>query len=168
MSELETCPFCSEPIAADAGECPYCQEILGPPTRGSVLAEGQVGKRVPAEELDDLTAAYVRGVQLRGAILSGMDLFSANLVAADLRSADLAEANLSNADLGGADLTGANLRGADLSDANLGSADLRGAYLAGADLSGTTYDDFTLWPDGFDPQAAGAIYARPAKNRSPE
>jgi len=42
-------------------------------------------------------------------------------------------------------LRGADLRGAGLSGANLGGADLEGANASGA----------TVWPDGFDPAAAG-------------
>lgn len=45
--------------------------------------------------------------------------------------------------------------------AYLGGANLRGAHLEGmmdvADLSWARYDDKTLWPEGFDPEAAGAI-----------
>ena len=43
------------------------------------------------------------------------------------------------------DLRGANLRGANLGDANLWGANLRDAKA----------NSHTVWPDGFDPQAAG-------------
>ncbi len=33
---------------------------------------------------------------------------------------------------------------------------LKGANLTGADLTGALYDDKTVWPDGFDPDKAGA------------
>jgi hypothetical protein len=46
----------------------------------------------------------------------------------------------------------ANLRGADLRGTNLQDADLGGANLRGA-----RYDAGTVWPEGFDPDAAGAI-----------
>jgi uncharacterized protein YjbI with pentapeptide repeats len=64
-----------------------------------------------------------------------------------LRKADLTETNLNKVDLSKADLSGADLRKADLHKANL----------CGANLSGAVYDKETIWPDGFDPQAAGAI-----------
>jgi uncharacterized protein YjbI with pentapeptide repeats len=32
------------------------------------------------------------------------------------------------------------------------------ANLQGADLRGVRYNEHTIWPDGFDPMAAGAIY----------
>jgi uncharacterized protein YjbI with pentapeptide repeats len=92
-------------------------------------------------------------------------------------------ANLSNADLTGtklmqADFTQANLTGAILSGANLNGADLSGANLSGANLNqtvlkGTRYNTKqilvkdsqgnilvkvlpTIWPQGFNPKAAGA------------
>ena len=49
------------------------------------------------------------------------------------------------------DLFGANLSRADLCEANLSFANLRGA-----DLRGAKYDSSTVWPDGYDPAAAGA------------
>ena len=33
-----------------------------------------------------------------------------------------------------------------------------GANLAGANLIGATVDAETVWPDGFDPEAAGVIF----------
>ena len=44
-------------------------------------------------------------------------------------------------------LAGATLRGASLYEANL----------SGADLCGACYNANTLWPEGFDPEAAGAV-----------
>ncbi len=63
----------------------------------------------------------------------------------------------------GADLTRANLSGADLRRANLSGADLRRADLSGAnleeaDLDRATADKYTLWPEGFDPVAAGVTF----------
>jgi hypothetical protein len=80
------------------------------------------------------------------------DLGSANLGSADLRSANLRYANLRYANLGSADLRSANLRYANLRYANLGYANLRYANLGSA-----TYNHLTVWPDGFDAQAAGAV-----------
>lgn len=45
---------------------------------------------------------------------------------------------------------GANLRGA-----NLGGANLRGANLRGANLWAALANEWTRWPDGFDPDKAG-------------
>ena len=65
-----------------------------------------------------------------------------------LKGAKLEQADLSGANLYRADLRGADLRGADLYRANLFGADLRKAE----------YDTDTKWPDGLDPEAAGAVF----------
>ena len=118
---------------------------------------------------------------LRGAKLERLDLFGARLPEANLRCASLAGTNLESADLRlarlevanlawvrlkGADLRGANLRCAclvfaDLSEANLAfanleSADLETARLQNADLTSATYNADTVWPESYDPEAAGA------------
>ena len=36
-------------------------------------------------------------------------------------------------------------------------ADLQGVDLSGANLRGASYDANTKWPEGVDPQAAGAV-----------
>ena len=113
-----------------------------------------------AEGRDDL-----KKVDLSRANLSFVNLHKADLSEANLSEADLSSANLSSAILRGADLREANLSGADLppfSSANLSSAilrgaDLREANLSGADLREAKYDNNTIWPDGFDPKAAGAV-----------
>ncbi len=95
----------------------------------------------------DLSQADLRGADLRGANLSEADLISTRLKGANLRGADLSEAILA-----GADLRSANLFRADLNGADLIFADLRGANLSQAE-----YTKNTIWPEGFDPDAAGAI-----------
>jgi len=101
----------------------------------------------------DLRDAKLQGVNLEGADLRDADLRDADLRDADLRGADLRDADLRDADLRGAKLDFAELRGAKLHRADLQDADLRGA-----DLRGASYDRYTVWPDDFDPDAAGAIY----------
>ena len=54
-------------------------------------------------------------------------------------------------------LNGAILNGAKLSGAILSGTDLRGAKLSSTFLSGAIYDQNTIWPQGFDPEKAGAI-----------
>ena len=54
----------------------------------------------------------------------------------------MSEANLTSADLSGADLRWAHLTEACLIDAN---------------LTGVQYNADTKWPEGFDPQSAGAV-----------
>ena len=123
-----------------------------------------------------LRSATLNGARLTGARLSGTDLTDARadrvrlergtLIAAILEDADLAQADLTGANLTGANLDGADLTGAKLAQTTLTDADLEGAILVNADLTGAvltgatlkdaTYSAQTRWPDGFDPQAAGA------------
>ena len=120
----------------------------------------------------DLTEADLTEADLTGALLLHTNLIFADLKGGNLRGAILNDANLSGADLSGAVLSGAvlnraDLRGTNLSGANLGAASLSGADLGATGLSradlgatslnGATYDETTLWPKDFDPDAAGAV-----------
>jgi hypothetical protein len=78
-------------------------------------------------------------------LIEGRNLNNADLSGADLRRAYLRRAYLAEADLAGADLT----------EANLLWARLRGAK---ADEEGAKADEDTIWPEGFDPEAAGVIF----------
>jgi hypothetical protein len=118
------------------------------------------------------------GRDLHGLDLSHVDLSNASLSSADLRQSDLTASDLSGAlltfvDFRGAILKDANLQGAnlvqakfedaDLENADLSEARLHAAIIDGVDLSTVTlesalYNQLTTWPDGFDPEAAGAIY----------
>jgi len=42
--------------------------------------------------------------------------------------------------------------------ANLSGATLTGATLTGADLGGAKANQDTIWPEGFDPEAAGVTF----------
>jgi uncharacterized protein YjbI with pentapeptide repeats len=85
---------------------------------------------------------------------------------ADLTGICLANAYLDDADLTGACLRGANLAGAFMNRTNLTNADLRDAYFSpfetagaifdGIILTGAEVDEWTPWPEGFDPLAHGA------------
>lgn len=100
----------------------------------------------------DLSGAYLNAAKLRYADLSNAKLSDTNLSGANLHGATLVEADLSDASLHGTDLSGTKLN-----DARLHYADLVDAILSGADLTNAKYNKETKWPDGFDPQAAGAI-----------
>ena len=52
----------------------------------------------------------------------------------------------------------ANLEGANLADADLRRADMRNANLQDANLAGVWYNSNTRWPEGFDPEEAGAVF----------
>ncbi len=77
-----------------------------------------------------------------------------------VRALTLSGADLSGADLYGADLSRANLSGAYLSGAYLSGANLSGADLSGANLSRASYDQLTLWPEGFDVAKSAAVHGR--------
>jgi uncharacterized protein YjbI with pentapeptide repeats len=87
----------------------------------------------------------------RGAVFAGSNLKGSAFSGSDLTNSDFSNADLSDANLDGAVLTGASLRKADLRRATL-----RFAKLAGADLLDAVYNQATIWPDEFDPVAAGA------------
>ena len=81
---------------------------------------------------------------------------------ADFRSTNLQEADLSGARLEGAHLEDAILVNAWLKDivltgAHLQRADLSGARLEGARLQGAEATADTIWPRGFDWEAAGVV-----------
>jgi uncharacterized protein YjbI with pentapeptide repeats len=99
----------------------------------------------------NLLGAWLPGSKLDGAKFRHTRLKASNLEGASMRKADLTGANLRDATLAQADLTGAILRRADLRQASLA-----GATLDGADLTGAIFDYVTVWPEGFDPVAAGA------------
>lgn len=156
MEGLHDCPVCGEQMQAGSDRCPYCFTDYGLPIRDSVLCDAQGTEGLSLDDADSITLAYLRGIELRGAHLGGIDLADAELAAADLRGADLGAADLRGAVLRKADLSGANLAGADLRDADLCGCDLSRANLTHARLAGARYDTYTVWPEGYDPDALGA------------
>ena len=53
-----------------------------------------------------------------------------------------------------------NLHKARLQGADLRAANLSNASLFRADLQGAIYNNYTQFPDGFDPVAAGAVLVK--------
>lgn len=116
----------------------------------------------------DLRGANMGIAHLNGANLRDAKLENANLNSANLSGTDLSQADLEGADLGGADLSRANLGGANLTGTDLTGTDLTGANLEGANLIGARYStQYTRWPEGFDPIAAGAINIDPDPLKPP-
>ena len=128
----------------------------------------------------DLFNSGLCRADLSGANLSMADLVAANLIEADLLGANLTWANLYGANLSRARLAGVDLAGANLSRANLSEASLvetgvpeeefsraeaavrylfnktvGGGTVVVARLAGAFADEDTIWPEGFDPEAAG-------------
>ncbi|MBU4486276.1 MAG: pentapeptide repeat-containing protein [Candidatus Delongbacteria bacterium] len=135
-----------------------------PPMTAAALRAGLVtdkdlsGIDMKNENLKRMSLTYRK---LIGADFSGSDLSDASLQGCDLRAALFVNANLSRTTFYDADLRGANLEGVTLVSNNfqqsrLEGADFRSASIDGVDF-GATYDKTTQWPDGFDPDAAGAV-----------
>lgn len=116
-----------------------------------------------------LAASSLVFVHLNGANLSGADLGCAELDKCRFACTDLRRANLGCIDLSGGKKVCADLSGADLEGAKMDNeTGLRGTILRGARYNtrarqGKSSDGLfftwgpTLWPQGFDPKAAGAI-----------
>ncbi|GJM42733.1 MAG: hypothetical protein DHS20C20_30150 [Ardenticatenaceae bacterium] len=105
----------------------------------------------------NLARANLIGSILTNAILKDADLAGATLNGAILQNANLVRANLSKADMNWVNLSQADLTEANLQRARLGWAKLTDAILTGADLTGVRYNEHTVWPEGFSPEAAGCI-----------
>lgn len=117
----------------------------------------------PGENLDEInyTAAWLPGSNMEGASLRLTNFTASNLMGANFKKADLTGAVLYNALLDNADFTSSKLYGADLRWARL-----TGAKLDDADLTNAIYDNTTIWPQGFDPQKAGAFLIGPKEKPS--
>ena len=156
-------------IASNRGACP---ESDGDGICTALTAQGMASGGIPAHTVlitahaaaDVLGADEIKVRVRRATVVEVVDLpgmaRAGKLSRADLRGANLYGANLGRANLDGAYLRRADLRGADLYGANLGRANLDGAYLDGADLGradlrGADADQYTRWPEGFNPAAAG-------------
>jgi formylglycine-generating enzyme required for sulfatase activity/uncharacterized protein YjbI with pentapeptide repeats/alpha-tubulin suppressor-like RCC1 family protein/N-acetylneuraminic acid mutarotase len=70
----------------------------------------------------------------------------------NLRNADLTEGNFSGLNFSNANLSGAKLDGADFTNAT---------FNQNTNFTGAIYSSATIWPNGFDPVAAGAILNDP-------
>lgn len=105
----------------------------------------------------NLFRANMIGSILTESVLQDADLSEATLNGAILKSANLQGAILAKADLNWVDFSQADLRKANLQQARLGWATFTDAKLDGADLTGARYNEHTVWPDGFSPEAAGCI-----------
>ena len=101
--------------------------------------------------------AKLKGADLSLANLVGAGLLQANLSYTILKMTNMSSADLRDANLEGADMSNADLSSADMTKARLVSANLYGANLTNTKLTNAIYTRDTIWPDGFDPDAAGAI-----------
>ena len=139
--------------------------LVGAHLEGAMLADAHLtDAHLNEAHLENalLIGARLNNAWMNRAHLTNASLNLAHLAGSLLTGADLAGADLDRADLGGAPLDGANLEGAQLTRARLDGAmldgaNLRNAMLSGASLVGAQYTADTAWPEGFDPDAAGAV-----------
>ncbi len=108
----------------------------------------------------NLAQADLQEAHMVNARLAGANLSEANLTRAHLEWSFMVTANLMGASLVGAQLTGSELRGANLAYTDLSGANLQDTSLTWSRLRDATYDEITLWPEGFDPISAGAVLKR--------
>lgn len=88
--------------------------------------------------------------------ISGVSFVNSDFRDASFARCDLGKVWFTHAYFNRTDFTGATFAEVDFSEATFQATDLRGLDLSGCDFTGARYDGATLWPDGFDPSAAGA------------
>jgi hypothetical protein len=99
----------------------------------------------------------LHNADLRRAALRGDHFPQADFRCTNLQEADLSGAHLEGAHLEDAILVDAWLRDVVMTGAYLQRADLSGAHLEGAHLRGAEATADTIWPRGFDWEAAGVV-----------
>ena len=144
-------------------------------SRGFTQSQLQSTASYQAKDLRGVNLAHnnLSGWDFSGQNLTGLflsknvfwpasNLTNANLSGANLTSAELFQTTLTNANLSGANLTFAFLNTSTLTNANLSGANLKNTWLSEVfDLStatfdtATVYNQWTVFPDEFDPAAAG-------------
>lgn len=77
----------------------------------------------------------------------GVDFSGRDFAGVEFRGASFVGANFTNVRMPDADMRNTNVRGTNFTNANI----------AGVLFTGALYDAATVWPNGFDPAAAGAI-----------
>jgi Pentapeptide repeats (8 copies) len=147
------------PLRARAADVQAAIIVLGrtPRSGDAELWLSDVDLRRARLENACLNGARLSRAHLEASALNGAQLQDAALWAVHFEEAILENANLVNAQLNSATLNKAHLRGA-----RLEGADLRGASFSEADLTAVSFkgaraNSKTIWPEGFDPTAAGVL-----------
>ena len=135
---------------------PY--DIRGWEFRGQDMTRGSLQSAHAANA--DFSNAKLLHSDLSYADLAGAQFQDAELLEADLFSTDLSAASFRNANLAYADLRSADASGADFKGANLGNAGLKFVSNLEADSfdANSRYNQWTEFPTGFDPVAAGLSF----------
>lgn len=141
-------------------------------SKSKIVLRDAYGQKIYTAYVSDpafgLRGAVLEGFHAPFAKLQGIDFSGCIMYWASLEGADLSFCLFHGAEMRGATLDKAILRYADLTKANLGAdAFGKSASLVGADLSyaktdnanfiGVTYNDDTIFPDGFSADMAGLI-----------
>lgn len=90
---------------------------------------------------------------LQDVVIAAAIFHKCTFLETDLRGVNASEANFQGSDLRGADLSGANMQSADFR-----GVDLRETKMSGTKFTNAKYDSSTMFPPGFNPEAAGFRY----------
>jgi uncharacterized protein YjbI with pentapeptide repeats len=132
--------------------------------RGAWMTAARIGSAACLN--GDFSHVDLSGADLRNVIANQANFSRAWLHSANCQDGSFFNAAFDGAILQGTDLQGANLVRANLRDAVLDEANLFGASLEDAIFERASADETTVWPDGFDPSAAG-VYIRRRSGRWP-
>ena len=107
--------------------------------------------------------ANFREAGLKRADFKGCNFTNCNMRNTDMTRVYAKEATLDNCDLRSSELKQLNLNKAYLRNVDMGNCNLRGAILTwrnaqNVNLAGSTYDQYTLFNSGFNPEAHDMIY----------
>jgi uncharacterized protein YjbI with pentapeptide repeats len=148
---------------------PLWSGCAGQPPK-TALQAGYAFQRGPRLTKVDAPKSQLSGVDLSGfgfwqVGFDGSDFSRSNLVAADIQGGSYLETNFHSANLNMAWIWNVSFKGSSFEHANLSGArlyavDLSGARLEHITLTDACYDIKTVWPERFDPAAAGATVCR--------
>ena len=107
--------------------------------------------------------ANFREAELKRVDFKGCNFTNCNMRNTDMTRVYAKEATLDNCDLRSSELKQLNLNKAYLRNVDMSDCNLRGAVLTwreaqNVNLAGSTYDQYTLFNSGFNPEAHGMIY----------
>ena len=148
MAGLGRLPRSRRDLSGPAGESHHRADLVAADLTSASLSEANLHQ----SELDEAILEYAR--------LEKASLYEAKLRNAHLQGANLSRVNLSRANLFKADLRGANLSETSLDylvEASLSEAKYNTKMIKEKNIQGELVILYpTQWPQGFDPEAAGA------------
>lgn len=106
----------------------------------------------------DLNRANFKRTDLKACLFNNCDISTANLKRAYLKKATINNCDLKYSELKQANFDKASLYNVDMRDSNVRGAILTWSDAVNVNLKGATYDQYTVFPAGFDPKKAGMIY----------